>query len=82
MNTFRIAVYDKKRGWYRVGSRTKMNEISEELESKSHFGQRIFGGIDGADVEDLIGAKFDLLFGAGGRELEVAVDDDACSSGD
>jgi len=59
-----------------------MNEISEELKSKSHFGQRIFGGIDRAYVEDLIGAEFDLLFGAGGRKLEVAIDDDASSSGD
>lgn len=66
---------------YRVGSGTKVNEISEELESESHFGQRILGGIDGTDVEDLIGAEFDLLFGAGRRELQVAVEDDTCSGG-
>jgi len=58
-----------------------VNEISEELESESHFGQRILGGIDRADVEDLIGAEFDLLFGAGRRELQVAVEDDTCSGG-
>lgn len=64
---------------YRVGSGTKVNEISKKLESESHFRQRIFGRIDGADVENLNGAEFDLLFGAGGREFEVPVDDDAGS---
>ena len=41
---------------YRVGSGTKVNEITQELEGESGFGQGVLGGIDGTNMEHLLGA--------------------------